>query len=120
MITEPVDARRYGAAHTERVNLYWWDNIPTQYNRVGYKNLHWDDRIPVCHLIMFDCVGVVGKSKPTFEVQGILPIGRLPYMNKEEKQGMLDTLQRKLESQIEYTLYPMKLSLIDWDHIEKY
>ena len=106
-------SRLSGAAHVERVRLTWWTS---GCNRRG---IHWGATAPVINFVTVEVLGVYSRTRAAYNVQGVLPLARLPEMNDSEKNMLLmvlrDALVAQMSQNYEIVVNPIKRHLVDWE-----
>ena len=99
-----------GVARLEGVRLIWWSK-PV---KAQGANIFWGTTIPTCHVIDFECLGVINRVG-VFHVHGITALTPLPKMNRDSKDALLIILRQALEKKTAIRVHPLEIGAVDWE-----
>jgi len=99
-----------------RVPLVWWRSS-CDYTRRKRYGIHWGESEPECHLIMFECLGLISSRSRSFNIEGVTLEGQLPMLTDDEKLALVKALRSQVESRTGWTVNGLRQELIDWEGV---
>ena len=109
----------HSVPHATRVPLLWWVGNCGQGRKLPRRDgIHWSEEPPICHEIIFDCIGSTNRTQTTFRVDCVSPQTLMPELHMGEQLTFMVELKSRLEAQTGMRIIGLVPDLVDWQGID--
>ena len=108
MANDRIKAGGGAQPDTIRVRLVWWKLPSTT------ADLAWGGHPPQCGSADVEVLGVWSPRRTSYTVHAVLPIERLPHMNKSSRALFVRSAKKTLAEQIGVSVSGLSPDIVEW------